>query len=336
MFGQKKKEKAVDSVKKFDLKVMPFISYDRNLEFMFGAIPLVMYRVTKNDTLSPKSLSGLAGVYTTNKSYFIAGFTKLYFAQDRWRIYGYIFTGNLNSQVYIDDTQISGFVDYNTIATIFTVGVQRKLYHSMYGGLGYTYANFGSVFENSPDTTKSITHNLEISLLSDTRDDQYYPISGHNTQLKWRTFAKWLGNEQVSNKIIISHNQYIPVRENKDVLAARIHGEFGLGTILFEQQVVIGGKDIRGYSEAKYRGDGLVSLQAEYRWNFLDKMGLVGFAGIASIYGSQDPQFDWRIYPGGGLGYRYQVFKDNGLNIGLDGAVGKDDWGVYFRIGEAF
>lgn len=336
LFSQNIVEKEVDSVKKVDFKVMPYISYDRNLEFMFGAIPLAMYRVSKKDTISPKSLSGIAGVYTTNESFFIAGFTKLYFAEDRWRAYGYLFFGNLNSQVFIEDVQVPGFVDYNTIASVFTVGLQRKLYKSIYGGLAYSYADFGSFIEDSPDTQESTTHNLEFSLFSDTRDDQYYPLSGHNTQIKWRTFSEWLGNNVESNKLIVSHNQYIPIRENKDVLAARVHGEFGFGTILFEQQVVIGGKDIRGYSEAKYRGDGLLSLQGEYRWNFSDKMGLVGFAGLATIYGSQNSDFDWKLYPGAGLGYRYQVFKDNGLNIGLDGAIGKDDWGLYFRIAEAF
>ncbi|MFD2601999.1 hypothetical protein [Flavobacterium suzhouense] len=42
------------------------------------------------------------------------------------------------------------------------------------------------------------------------------------------------------------------------------------------------------------------------------------------------------MYPGIGAGYRYRVFKGMKFNVGLDGAVGKDDWGVYFRIGEAF
>ena len=335
-YAQEKNKKDTDSIKKLDLKVMPYLSYNRNLEFMFGAIPLAMYHTSKTDTISPKSLSGFVGVYTTNKSYVLSGFTKLYLSEDRWRLKAFVFAGNLNSQVYLDDVLYSGFYDYQTVAAIFYVGVERRIYKNIYGGLGYGYARFKSAIESDDEDTKSTTRNIELSLLSDTRNDQYYPTLGHNTQIKWRSYAEWLGNEQVANKVLIAHNQYIPLRGDKDVLAARIHGEFGLGTILFEQQVVIGGKDIRGYSESKYRGDGLISLQGEYRWNFGKKMGLVGFAGVATIYGSQNPDFDWKLYPGGGLGYRYKVFKDSGFNIGLDAAVGKDDWGVYFRIGESF
>ena len=145
-----------------------------------------------------------------------------------------------------------------------------------------------------------------------------------------------IGNDLVANKIKPEYNQYFPTRAGKDVIAARFSGSFGLGEIPFEQQVTIGGKDIRGYSEGKYRGDGLVALQGEYRYNFNPRMGLVGFAGLATIYGSETTDFDWRIYPAGGVGYRYRAFKEVKFNIGLDAALGKDDWGIYFRIGEAF
>ncbi len=71
-------------------------------------------------------------------------------------------------------------------------------------------------------------------------------------------------------------------------------------------------------------------------YNFRNRVGLVGFAGLATIYGSDTESFNWGLYPGGGVGCRYQAFKSTRFNIGLDAALGKDDWGMYFRIGEAF
>jgi hypothetical protein len=35
---------------------------------MLGVVPMVIYNVDKNDTISPASLSGLMGIYTTNKT----------------------------------------------------------------------------------------------------------------------------------------------------------------------------------------------------------------------------------------------------------------------------
>ena len=79
-----------------------------------------------------------------------------------------------------------------------------------------------------------------------------------------------------------------------------------------------------------------MTLQGEYRYNFAERLGVVGFAGVATLYGADNADFDGEILPGGGVGFRYRAFKDTKFNIGLDAALGKDDWGVYFRIGEAF
>ncbi len=105
-FAQKNENPSQGStakVKKMDFSVMPFMSYNRNLKFMIGAIPMAMYRPNPADTISPKSLSGLATVYTTNNSYFISFFNKIYLAKDRWRLVAFGMTGDQNSQFFMDD-----------------------------------------------------------------------------------------------------------------------------------------------------------------------------------------------------------------------------------------
>lgn len=323
--------------KRFEFTVMPFLSYNRNLEFMFGAIPMLMYKLDENDTISPKSLSGMSAVYTTNKSYFISFFNKWYYKEDSWRAKLFVLTGDKNSQFYMTDIDTPGFYDYGTSLTIASVGIQRKVIDHLYGGLTYTYANYDTNYEDEvqpEDLTQ--TNSIELNALYDSRDAVYYPKKGIKTLLRYISYPTWFGNEVKANKILSEYNTYFPMKNGKDVFAARFSGQFGLGDIAFQQQVTIGGKDIRGYSEGKYRGDGLMALQGEYRYNFGEKMGLVGFAGVSTIYGSDTPEFDWKAYPGLGVGYRYRAFKAVKFNIGLDAAVGKDDWGIYFRIGEAF
>ena len=77
-------------------------------------------------------------------------------------------------------------------------------------------------------------------------------------------------------------------------------------------------------------------MQGEYRLNFENKMGLVGFFGIATVYDSFNKEHNGLLLPGIGCGYRYNVFPEYHMNVGMDIAVGNDDWGIYFRIGEAF
>ncbi|WP_274474459.1 BamA/TamA family outer membrane protein [Mangrovimonas aestuarii] len=327
----------VKKEKKIDFTVMPFINYNRNLKFMFGAIPMVMYHPIKNDTISPKSLSGASAVYTTNSSYFIALFNKLYLNEDRWRINLFAVTGNHNSQFYLDDFEAPGFYDYGTKTSIISAGVQKRIVEHLYGGLTYTFSYYDTDYEDEVQPSSiTRTHGLELNALWDTRSDVYYPYYGRKLRLRLITYPKWVGNNNTANRFVTILNQYYSLRNKTDVIAARFFGSFGLGNIPFEQQVTIGGKDIRGYSEGKYRGDGQMALQGEYRYNFNPKMGLVGFAGLSTIYGSDTEDFDWGLYPGIGVGYRYRAFKNVKFNIGLDAAVGKGDWGFYFRIGEAF
>ena len=323
--------------KKIELSVMPFLSYNRNLDFMFGAIPMLMYKLDQSDTISPKSMSGVSGVYTTNKSYFVSVFNRWYYKEDTWRFKLFAFTGDYNTQFYLEDNEAPGFYDYATRMTMASIGFQRKIVKKLFGGVTYTYAHYDTVYEDEvlpEDVTQ--TNALEFNLLYDSRNAVYYPTSGLKSQIRYISFPTWLGNDESANKILMEYNQYFAMKNGRDIIAARFFGKFGLGNIAFQQQTTIGGKDIRGYSEGKYRGDGIMDVQGEYRYNFNDKMGLVGFAGLATLYGSDNDSFNWKMYPGAGVGYRYRAFKAVKFNIGLDAAVGKGDWGIYFRIGEAF
>ena len=73
---QKEDDSSQDNSKK--IQVIPYVSYDRTFEFMLGVVPMVMYNVDKNDTISPASLSGLMGIYTTNKTWFTAFFKTIF------------------------------------------------------------------------------------------------------------------------------------------------------------------------------------------------------------------------------------------------------------------
>ncbi|WP_224485136.1 hypothetical protein [Robertkochia aurantiaca] len=123
---------------------------------------------------------------------------------------------------------------------------------------------------------------------------------------------------------------------NDDVLAVRAHLNAGLGDVDFEQQVVIGNKDIRDYSLGEFRGDGKIAVHTEYHKNCDSGLGLVGFFGLATLYGADNYDYNWKLYPGIGTGFRYTAIKKNKLKVGLDTAVGDGDWGIHFRIGEAF
>jgi hypothetical protein len=131
-------------------------------------------------------------------------------------------------------------------------------------------------------------------------------------------------------------NNFFEMKNKRDIIGVRLYTGIGSGDLNFNQQFVVGNNDIRGYTENKYRGKQIIALQGEYRWNPKEKLGFVGFAGVASVFSGINENDNGKLLPSVGTGFRYLVFPKNHMNVGMDFAAGVGDWGIYFKIGEAF
>ena len=97
-------------------------------------------------------------------------------------------------------------------------------------------------------------------------------------------YRDWVGSDYEFERYVVTYNQFFKLtkKNEKQVLAMRANLNIAAGDVPFEGQTVVGGDDIRGYSQGKYRNDQVYTLQAEYRWNFYKRWGMVAFAGVAS------------------------------------------------------
>ena len=332
------------SEKNLKLAGIPIINYNRTQGVYVGGMVAGYYKMNKKDTVSPSSNTGLAGLYTFEKSYLLFAFTQLYFAQDRWRIRAAAGNVNVNFQFYYEDpvVAVGDFVDYTTKANLAGIQVQRNIFRRVYAGLTGTYISTTTTF-NFPDelggdsTHKSTMNNIGYILSNDTRDDVNYPVRGMFLNFKNQFYRSWVGSDYKLTRYILTYNQFFTLRKNeKHVLVLRTHFDLGTGDVPFEGQSVVGMDDIRGYSQGKYRGDQLYTLQTEYRWNFYKRWGMVGFFGLASAVESFSDIFDSQVLPSAGAGIRFKMIPSEKINIGIDGAIGRDDYSITFRIGEAF
>ena len=323
--------------KNFQFLPLPYVNYSRSLEFSYGVMPMAMYNLNKNDTISPSSVSGGLYMRTTNGTWFGMGFSKFYLKQDQWRIMVAGGSGNVNFQFYPDLPFLPEVVDYSTGADFIMSTVERRVAENMYVGLGYSWINMATAFDIEGVPTQYVTLNgINLSYSIDKRDDVYYPHKGYITNARFNLFPEWMGNQASSNKLELDFNQYFEMPNERDVVAARAFVGIGLGELDFNQQFIVGKTDLRGYSQGEYRGEQLYALQGEYRWNITEKFGLVGFAGVATLTNATNEDHNGKLLPAGGGGFRINVFPQNHMNIGLDAGVGQGDWGIEFRIGEAF
>jgi outer membrane protein assembly factor BamA len=319
--------------KRFDIAGVPVVSYNTSYGALVGANSMIFFNINKHDTISPPSVAGLGGGFSQNRSMFAAAFTLLYLNENRWRVNVAAGVGDIRFQYYESGVEGSdeGFVDFNTTTGFCVTRVLRRIVGHLYVGgiakLQYTSTDF----ESDPPVTETVRANgLGASALYDTRNDVYYPSRGLFSSLSVVTNPTWLGSDSVFSAIRAFFNSYMRVG-NRAVIASRFSAFSSLGDVPFIGEDAIGGKDIRGYTEGRYRGHQSYCVQAEYRWTFRPRWGMVAFAGIAA---TNKPYSG--LLPGAGAGLRFQALPSRNVNIGVDAAVGKGDYGVYFRIGEVF
>ncbi|WP_321372872.1 BamA/TamA family outer membrane protein [uncultured Draconibacterium sp.] len=332
-----------DSLKKVSYAAIPIIDYDKTFGLSGGALVQAFYKLNQNDTISPSSSTGIFGIYSTNNTFFTAAFQQMYFNEDRWRVMMAGGFGNINFQYWQEIPVSEGvFIGFNTKATFTLLRVERKIFDQLYIGVNGIYSKAKTGYDLPdwvPDSLKSEKvnmHNIGYQLNYDKREHQLNPYGGYNIEFKHAVYSEWLNSSSNFNNFEFTYNHYFKIKNEKNILATRFKADISTGDVPFQGQNVVGQDDIRGYTSGKYRNNQVYAIQAEYRWRFYKKLGMVGFMGLATAVDSFSEIPDHELLPGIGVGFRFMMIEKERVNIGIDIAQGKDDWGLYFRIGESF
>lgn len=220
---------------------------------------------------------------------------------------------------------------------------EREIYKKLYGGLNLVYSKAKTGYD-LPDYVPDSLKNEETNMNSlgylfnyDKREHQINPYGGFNIEFKNDFYRTWMNSTYDFNKFELTYNHYYKIRKKSShIIATRVKAYIAAGDVPFQGQNVVGRDDIRGYTSGKFRDNQVYAMQAEYRWRFYKKWGMVGFFGLASAVENMNDLFSSELLPGAGVGVRYMLLPKERINIGFDIAAGKDDWGLYFRIGETF
>ncbi|HEU5290425.1 MAG TPA: BamA/TamA family outer membrane protein [Cyclobacteriaceae bacterium] len=322
-------------IEKPKIAAVPIITYNKSYGGIFGGFAALYFPINKRDTVSPASCSGAGGIYTTNKTWFGFGFAKLYYAKDLFRTVVAVGTGNQNFQYYNENFGVSGsFISYSTLLDFFYGEQLVRVYGRFYAGAAFTFFRVETSFDtNEAEVPVNNYIALGIPFTFDSRDNTNNPSIGWYSNARFNRFDEAFGSASEYTKMDLDASRYFHKTTGK-VFAFKASLNTALGEVPFEAQTIVGGNVLRGYSKGEYRGDQVYSVQGEYRWNFHKKWGSVFFAGAAVPVNKGEPVNDF--LPSAGAGIRFMMIPDIGINIGFDAAVGKNDYGLYFRIGEAF
>ncbi len=313
---------------------IPTLSFNRSRGVGIGGLGMMFFKTTQDSATSPSRVI-LNAQYTTKNNWAVMAFSQLFLWDDfvRLSVGGGYFSAHFQTYQDIPDYGNMVEVPYANAGYFVFFSPLFQVYKHLYVGPTFSIMHTDVDFtlpDGTVETQKTNTNSWGLVSMYDTKNNQYNPDKGITAAIRYTNNPAFLGNDSLFNKLYVFVNYYTRLNESM-VLASRFSGNIGLGDVPFASQSYVGGKDIRGYTQGQYRGNQTYAAQTELRWNFYKRWGVVGFFGLAMTV---DPES--QVLQGGGVGLRFKLIPKYNINAGIDGAVGKNDWGVYFRITEAF
>jgi len=300
------------------------------------------YRQTEEQkNTQPASFTGAAVGYTSSDSWVAGVMQQNHWREDTWRFTGFAGYADLklelNPALIEDNDQNS--VNWLVNGPIFQARLSRKIIGDWYLGVTGRYLKISQSIDRNiedPDfnllseiTAPGIGLNLEF----DTRDMPYNPYRGRHFELRAMTSNPSESDDgfyqSYHARITSYHSLADPL-----VLAWEVNGCTKSGRIPLWDTCRLG---LRGFSGTDYLSKQSLYAQAELRWRFYKKWGVVAFAGAGRVDDSLGEQGEGETIPSYGVGLRLMLLESQRINLRIDYArsdKGNEAW--YLSVTEAF
>lgn len=294
-------------------------------------------------------MTGGGALWTDNGSRGAGLFQKAYLGGDKYRLVAAVGQADLDLNFYgvgdaAADRDVS--IGINQTPTFAKVDLLRKIAPANYLGIRLRAVEVETrVPLSAPQFPDLEIPDLELDVNLagpgllyefDTRNSETYPTRGfYVTATSQWNLGSW-GSDLDYAKLDAAINHYGRVGKNS-VLAMRASVcQAGSDAPFFDLCLFGSNNDLRGYETGQYRDYSMFAAQAEYRWEFSKRWGVVFFAGVGAVAPSFSDFESDDLLPSGGTGVRFKASTKFNVNVRVDYAVGKDSSGLYFSIGEAF
>ena len=318
-----------------------------------GIIPVLGYifPFRQDDTVSPPSVIGMAGLVTNNGSRAFAAYADLFMREDTFRITAVYARGNLNYDLYgigLVAGNAGRKLPLQQTGQVFRGELLRRVGWDFFVGVRFWTGNSEIVRTTTSDTMPQPEPPPDIGLHTalrafglrvkrETAPNRFYPTTGTLLDFTSDFFSQDLGSKYSFQAYRFTFNKYGSLSKNQ-VLAYNLFVCGTGGKPPFYGNCIYGtNNELRGYKAGRYLDRYMFATQLEYRLTLPKRFGVVGFAGIGEVVPGGSQLFRAsEVLPGGGGGVRFQLSKAYRVNLRADVARGKDTWTWSMGIGEAF
>ena len=173
----------------------------------------------------------------------------------------------------------------------------------------------------------------------DRRDVPFNPHRGVMLAAAATRFADRDGGAWSFRRLALDGRGYLPLGSVQRVLAVRAYlssdtADDGATVPFFLQEPLSNSHTLRGYETFRYRGEKLVSLQAEYRWEAAPAVELAVFVDAGRAFRASEDVTISGLRASWGGGLRIKTWEDTLFR--LDVARSPEQVRAYARFGAAF
>jgi outer membrane protein assembly factor BamA len=326
---------------------LPFVYYTPETKLAFGAGGVFNFRAGRKKAEARTSSVWAYASYNLARQFSVLIKPEIYLRKN-----GLILSGSLGyerapQRFYGvgDDTQASDAESYTPRTIAVQIGVKRRLFGGLFGGLRFDFENMtmesveaGGLLEagDIAGSRGGLLAGLGASLDWDTRDAVLFPRRGSFHQFSADLYGATAGSDFSFSRIKIDLRKYLPLGGGR-VLALQAYFLSTGGEVPFHKLALLGGESLlRGYYKGRFRDKGLGLAQAEFRTLITGRIGIAGFAGLAHVFPGIEDLAAGQVKLSVGTGLRYVINARDGTTVRLDLAWGRASFGLYATAQEAF
>ena len=300
------------------------------------------------NTFVAPDVTGLVGLYTSNKTWGAGAFHAHTFGENRVRTLTAVMKPNVKFKYYGNDSPFlaNNPIGINLDSWLFYQQAQARIGNSnFYIGGAYTYFRSEVSFEEIPNrpllnlilqrlNTNSTISQIKPMAIYDNRNNTFTPTKGILSELGYNYSATWLGSDDDSGYLKYKLFRLLTHYRISCDSKYRFQGSFLFGDAPFYAYPFI---DLRGIAAMRYQNETTLVTETEWAYNVYNRWWVSVFGGTGKAFSDFNDfgSEDW-IY-NIGAGFRYSLAKDLGLDMGTDFALGNGkDFAFYIVFGTSW
>lgn len=334
---------------------IPVLGYAQETGFEFGLGALYSFYIDRKDTTNRSSnFSGTAS-YSTKKTYNVVlkgdAWTKgnryHFIGEMRFKETPFNFYGIGNNTAQSNEDRLV----QQQIKVLFDA--EKSFVKNAYTGISVGFEDYkftdkipGGIYASSPilyDRAGGSVIFLGLSQSYDTRNSNNYPTRGFFGRITYQYAPDVYGGSNFTGSQIKVNVRNFWSLAPKLVLGIQglYHTVQGSQTPFYLLPQLGNDEMMRGYYTGRFRDENLLAAQAELRYRFVNRFGIVAFAGAGKVFSNGNFSLN-DMKPDYGFGGRYFFDTAKGLSVRLDYGVGekrpneKRQSGFYISLAEAF